>query len=229
MDNQPVASRLRSNPLAAVLAGVAGALTLVLRLVPHPANFTSMGALGVFSGARLRSWQAFAIPVGVMVLSDFALWCVTGFDDRYSLFHISRSYVYASLLLYVVIGRMIAHKASFLWIVGASLLGSLQFFLVTNFFEWLFQPLHWHQIPEPYRYPRDLSGLVACFVAALPFFQADYSFSVLHLFTIGDVRLGLFGTFVGDLLFTGLLFGTYGVLSRTARQPERPELEPAVR
>lgn len=234
MDNQPAVpnvppSRPNSQPLAGLLAVAAGAVSALLRVVPHPANFTSVGALGLFSGARLRSWQAFGIPLGVMVVSDLALWCLTGFDPLYSLAHVSRWYVYASLLVYVLIGRLIAHKTSALWIVGASLLGSLQFFLVTNFFEWLLQPMHWQQIPEPYRYSRDLGGLLACYAAALPFFQADYSFSVLHLFTIGDVRLGFFGTVVGDLLFTGLLFGLYGALSRTAAPAGRTELEPAAR
>jgi hypothetical protein len=216
-------------PLAAALTLVAGAFTALFRVIPHPANFTSVGALGLFGGARMRVWHACAVPLVVMAVSDLALWSVSGFDPQYSLLHISRSYVYASLLVYVLIGRMIANSRSVLVIAGASLLGSLQFFLVTNLFDWLFQPLIWAEIAEPFRYSRDLGGLLNCYLAGLPFFKADYSFNILHLFTIGDMRLGFYCTVVGDLLFTGVLFGLHGLLSPAKAPAERIELEPAAR
>ena len=111
--------------VAGVLTVWAGAIAMVLRLVPHPANFSSVGAMSLFGGAKLRSWHAFALPLGVMLLSDFGLWLFTGFDAMYSPLHLSRSYVYLSLLLYVVIGLALKGRETWGWIVGASMLGSL--------------------------------------------------------------------------------------------------------
>ena len=54
--------------LSAIVAAAA------LRLVPHPPNFTPIGAMALFSGAYLgRRWLAFAAPLGAMLLSDLVL------------------------------------------------------------------------------------------------------------------------------------------------------------
>ena len=42
------------------------------------------------------------------------------------------------------------------------LLGSIQFFLITNFFVWLGAEVE---------YPHTIAGLIACYTAALPFFE----------------------------------------------------------
>lgn len=224
MLQQPAADRdPSSRPLAAGLTLLAGVLAVVIRLVPHPANLSPVGALGLFGGARLASWKAFLYPVAVMLVSDFGLWTLTGFDFKYSPLHVSRAYVYGSFLLYVAIGRLLRDKASPAWVFGASLLGSLQFFLVTNFFDWLFQPLQ--TVPEAFRYTRDLSGLMNCYVAALPFFQGESPLS-LHAIVVGDPRYSLFGLVVGDLLFTGVLFGLHTTLARAAFPAEQVPAEP---
>src|SRR5580765_5209093 len=67
----------------------------VLRLVPHPPNFTPIGAMALFSGAYLgrRGLLAFAAPLGAMVLSD----SVIGF-------HSGMPFVYLSIAAIVAIG-----------------------------------------------------------------------------------------------------------------------------
>ena len=94
----------------------------------------------------------------------------------YSPLHLSRSYVYFSLVLYVVLGHLVRRRETWGWIIGASLVGSVQFFFITNFFDWLCQPLQSEALlPSQFRYSRDLSGLATCFAAALPFFQSNFS------------------------------------------------------
>lgn len=194
--------------IAGVLTAWAGVLAVVLRLVPHPANFSSVGAMGLFGGAKLRWWHAFALPLGVMLLSDFGLWLLTGFDPMYSPLHLSRSYVYLSMLVYVAIGFALQRRKTWGWIIGASLLGSLQFFVVTNFCDWLFQPLLGEELlPSQFRYARDLSGLATCFAAALPFFRADFPWSFHAFAMLGDPSYTFIGTMLGDLVFTCGLFG----------------------
>ena len=42
----------------------------VLRLLAPVPNLTPVGALGLYAGGRLRSWQAFALPLLVMAATD---------------------------------------------------------------------------------------------------------------------------------------------------------------
>jgi hypothetical protein len=141
-------------PMTTGLAVLAG----LLRLVPHPWNCTPVGALGLFAGGRLRSWHAFAVPVGVMVGSDILLawfWQKPPFDP----------FVYASFLVNVLLGRWLCRNESAVRIGLASLLASFQFFLVTNFGAWIMLS------SEAFgTYTRDLNGLLTAYVAGLPFF-----------------------------------------------------------
>lgn len=182
--------RGRSHSFGAGLAVLAG----VFRLLPHPPNFTPVGALGLFAGARLPLWQAFAWPLAVMAGTDLVLWRLLGYEPF-------NPYVYASLLFTVLLGRFLRNTTS-PWKIGAASLGaSVQFFLVTNFGAWLA-----HATQPPMFYSADLQGLLACYVAALPFFNTQAP------------PLGFFGnTLLGDLTFSALLFGAHALLSRRVR------------
>ena len=41
------------------------------RLVPHPLNFTPIGALGLFAGAYLLDRRSWMLPLCALLLSDF--------------------------------------------------------------------------------------------------------------------------------------------------------------
>jgi hypothetical protein len=125
-------------------------LAAALRLAPHPWNFTPIGAIALFSGAMVRDRRlAFLFPVLVMCATDL----IIGFNNLSAL-------VYASFLLSVAIGRILNQKRNPLRIGAATFLGSLQFFLVTNFGVWVFLN----------SYPRNGAGLAACYVAGVPLF-----------------------------------------------------------
>ena len=77
-------------------------------------------------------------------------------------------------------------KVRVLPVAGAAIASSVLFFIVTNFGVWLVGDM----------YPRDVGGLVLCYIAAIPFFQ--YSL-------------------VGDFVYTGLLFGGMEMAGRYLR------------
>jgi hypothetical protein len=134
-----------------------------LRLVPHPPNFTPVGALALFSGAMLgRRWLAFAAPLGALVISDLVLGFYPGV-----------AFVYAATALMVLVGWLLTGRRSAPRIAAAAVGSAILFFIVTNFGMWLFSGL----------YPLTAAGLAACFVAAVPFFQnslaGDLVFSAL--------------------------------------------------
>src|SRR5262249_22695599 len=130
--------------LATLIAGAAG-----LRLVPHPPNFTSIGALALFGGACFADRRsAFLIPLTALFLSDLIIGL-----------HVLIPVVYGSFALNVVLGRWIRRRRRLVPLALVTFAGSVQFFVVTNFACWVL----W--------YPHTFAGVLACYVAAIPFFQ----------------------------------------------------------
>jgi len=146
--------------LRAILAAAMIILAAVLRIVPHPWNFTPIGAMAIFSGAMFRDRRVtFLFPLAALFAGDL-------FVGLHRLMPV----VYASFLLSVFIGTWLAKRPTILRIGGAVFLGALQFFLVTNFAVWqLFRT-----------YPHTLTGLAACYIAGLPFFANTLAGDALY-------------------------------------------------
>jgi hypothetical protein len=135
--------------LAALFSAIVAAAAL--RLVPHPPNFSPIDAMALFSGAYLgRRWLTFIAPLAALFLSDLVLG-----------FYHGMATVYATVALIVVLGWWLSSRRTPLRIAGATVAGSVTFFVITNFGMWLFSGF----------YPLTSAGLAACYVAAIPFFQ----------------------------------------------------------
>jgi hypothetical protein len=125
-------------------------LAAALRIAPHPWNFTPVGAMALFSGAVLRDRRlAFFFPLFALFLGDIFIG-----------FHKLIPIVYASFLVNVVIGLWLRDRRTIARITLATLLGAIQFFIVTNFAVWQFLK----------GFPHTASGLAACYIAGIPFF-----------------------------------------------------------
>jgi hypothetical protein len=163
---------LKLRPVALLAVIVAAAL---FRLAPHPINVSPIAAMGLFGGAYLNNrFAAFLAPLGAMLLSDLVL----GFYPHMEM-------VYGALALAVCIGWLLRRNRSPLRVAGAALASSVVFFVVSNFGVWAFFN----------SYPHTPAGLVACYVAAIPFFQ---------------------NTVFSDLFFTAVLFGGFALAERLA-------------
>src|SRR5262245_50333569 len=71
---------MKSQPLASLglFAGLI-ALGVATRLLPHPPNFTALGAIALFGGAVFpRVWQSLFLTLAAMALSDFGLQLFAG-------------------------------------------------------------------------------------------------------------------------------------------------------
>src|SRR5579872_2477122 len=127
---------------------LAAALT---RLIPHPPNMASIGALALFGGAQFSDKRAaFLVPFTALLLSDLFLGLYSHME-----------FVYGSFALIVCIGLRLQRRRNPWRIAGASLAGSMLFFATTNFGVWAFGSM----------YPKDWGGLLACYTAAVPFFR----------------------------------------------------------
>jgi hypothetical protein len=131
-------------PLAALAAGL-------LRLFPFAGwNVAPVGALALYSGARLPWWAALTLPLGVMYATDSILWRVAGSRPL-------DPYVYGTYALIALVGIALRHTRS-PWKIGAgAVLSSVLFFAITNFGSW--RDL----------YPQTWEGFTSCYIAAWPF------------------------------------------------------------
>ena len=170
--------------LLVLVAAIFAAATM--RLLPHPPNFSPIAAMALFSGAYLpRRWLAFAAPFGALLLSDLVLG-----------FYPELIFVYLSVAATVLIGWLVSKRKTVLRIGAAAVASSVLFYLLTNFGVWLVVDF----------YPETADGLLASYVAAIPFFQ---------------------NTLAGDLFFSALLFGGFALAERAMpglRERPRPSL-----
>jgi hypothetical protein len=176
-----------------------GALVAVYRLtpyllykLPHEAhvlwNLMPVGALVMFAGSRLRERWVILFPVGVMLLSDLLLIAPLR-ELGFSSFSWSTPLFYASFMVYVLIGRMIRQdELSPMVIGGAALLGSVQFFLISNFAVWLNSNV----------YSQTLGGLLECYVTAVPFFRGTLTGDLLCSGPIFGVHAVLIAALHGE-------------------------------
>ncbi|HEY2457211.1 MAG TPA: DUF6580 family putative transport protein [Candidatus Acidoferrum sp.] len=122
----------------------------VVRALPHPWNFTPIGAMALFSGAKLgRSWQAFLYPLSALFVGDLFVG-----------FHRLMPIVYLSFCLSVLIGMLFRRTQTPGRLALATFLAALQFFIFTNFAIWAVGTT----------YAKSAVGLFTCYVAGLPYF-----------------------------------------------------------
>jgi hypothetical protein len=153
-------------------------LAAVLRIVPHPWNFTPIGAMALFSGAMVKDRRlAVLFPLLALFVGDLFIG-----------FNILIPVVYASFLVNVFIGRFLADHRTVARLGGATFLAALQFFLITNFAVWALLG----------SYPHTFAGLIACFAIGLPLFGNTLAGDALYVML-------LFGGFaLAERLFPAL-------------------------
>ncbi|MBT7542923.1 MAG: hypothetical protein HN613_02570 [Gammaproteobacteria bacterium] len=156
------------------------------RVIPHIYNFTPMIALAIFGSLHFKNRNlAYILPILSLWVSDFILnnyfyndskeiiWFYEGYYWQYL------SYVVIILLSSNFYNTIINFRN--VLILGVS--SSFIFFIITNFGFWLTSSL----------YTNDLSGLINCYVLAIPFYK---------------------GTIMGTLFFTPLFIVSYYLLQK---------------
>ena len=157
-------------------------LGLGVRFIPHMLNFSPLGAALLFFGAK-RPREEWAPVVCVALFADAMLTTQVYHLPLHWDFLCSAAYYVIALF----IGQMLKEKADALRVVGASIAGSLVFFLTSNFVSWMALDM----------YTKDLRGLAQAYWLAIPFFR---------------------GTFVGDLLYSAVMFGAPALIAIIARK-----------
>lgn len=131
-------------------------MALSARLLPHPPNLSPYASLVMLMGCQLSRRSAILLTFASLMISDvvFALFLHEPVFGSWSLFTYS-----GFLLIAFASSHYLDARRSFRRIAGFSLSAVLLYWLWTNFGTWLATPL----------YPHTTAGLMACFVAGLPF------------------------------------------------------------
>lgn len=149
-------------------------------IIPHLPNFAPIAAMALFGGVYfLNKKYALIIPLAAMIISDIFI----GFYNPWIM-----ASVYGSFLLIGILGLWLKKHKTVPNIIGASLIGSVAFFLITNLAVWA--------VPFSF-YPHTLQGLLQSYMMGLPFFR---------------------NTLMGDLFYTGTMFGLMEVVLLVSRR-----------
>ena len=143
---------------------------VILRLLPHLPNFAPIAAMALFGGTYLNRRYALVVPLIALLIGDIFI----GFYSPWIMLS-----VYGSFALIGLIGIWLKNHKNVPNVIGGTLMGSIIFFLVTNFACWV--------IPHSF-YPHTWQGLMQSFIMGLPFFR---------------------NTLMGDLFYVGAMFGLY--------------------
>jgi hypothetical protein len=141
-------------------------LAIASRLLSHPANFAPIGALAIFAGAYLHDRRSILIVLAALFISDIFI----GFYHPMIMLS-----VYGGFAITYFISRYTLRSVNFARVLATTLTGSILFYIITNFAVWAFGTM----------YPHSLSGLIASYTMALPFFR---------------------NSLAGDIFYTGVLF-----------------------
>lgn len=144
-------------------------LAIAVRFLPHLPNATPISAIALFGGVYLNRRLSIILPLAAMFLSDLFL-------GLYS-WPIMLA-VYGSFAMIGLLGWWLAKHRGVLTTIGTTAFGSAIFFVVTNWAVWQFG--NW--------YPHTSAGLLASYVAGLPFWR---------------------NMLLGDLFYVGVMFGAY--------------------
>jgi hypothetical protein len=193
-DSQSTSDR---RPLAFGIAFVTALYAVLYRFVPYDAQaflLWPFGALALYSGARLRTWQAVLIIFAVMIVTDLIF-------NRTNIWGFSKA-TYLSFALFVLLGVALRPLLTRRWPIyaagvgGASVVGYAVFFLLTNAAAWLGSAL-------PEYEPHTFSTLMLAYGEGLEFLRHRP------------------GEVFGNPLCVGLVFGAHALLARAYFPAER--------
>ena len=159
MQNLSMTLRKQIFPIGLIL------ILALARLIPHPPNFTPIIAVAIMSGYLFKNINlSFLVLLIIMLISDLFI----GFYENVI-------FVYLSLTLITFTFHKISTKINFknLFIFGFA--GSLIFFLLSNFGVWFLGSPGINDIA----YDKNLSGLIECYILAIPFFGNTFLSTVI--------------------------------------------------
>lgn len=161
-------------------------------------NFAPVAAVALCGAVYLPRRLAVLLPLAMLLISDVIL---NVFHYHQPLFTFDILPRYAALALISALGFALRGRARLPELVGASIVGSVLFYVITNTGSWLADP----------GYAKDLAGWTQSLSSGLPGFPPTWWFYRQ--------------TLVGDVCFTLLFTGCMALQSRKQPAPQRAPSE----
>ena len=152
-------------------------LVLLTRLLPHAPNFTPIISVILFSAMYFTKKSSWVIPFIAILVSDLIL----GFSSQFHYLNLSfieggLSITFTWLFILIYLSFVFIYlfckyrsKLSPINVLVNSFVGSVLFFILSNFAVWITGG-----------YPMSFSGLIACYAAAIPFFKNTLLSTLLY-------------------------------------------------
>ncbi|TWF35305.1 hypothetical protein FHW36_10994 [Chitinophaga polysaccharea] len=141
------------------------------------ANFTPIGSMALFGGHYFsEKWKAYLLPLMTLWISDLFLNYFV-YYHKLVFFYDGFYWTYGAFALATLIGSLIK-KVNFRNVIMAAVAAALVHWIITDFGVWM----------EGRLYPKTATGLIACYVAAIPYMK---------------------NMLAGNLLFSAISFGLF--------------------
>jgi len=136
-------------------------IVIVSTVLPHPANVTPIGALGLFAGTYIRKQAFLLLPVAAALFADLT---TIGIYSVLIMF-----FVYTGHFLSALCGRYLVRDRTLLaGLPLAVVAASVGFYLVSNIGNWwVYQPHTW-------------AGVVECYTLGLPYLARTLFGNVIY-------------------------------------------------
>lgn len=146
-------------------------IEILSRLAPHLPNFTPVTAAAIFGGFYLNRKFALIVPLIVLAISDYLLLYISPYNSPMinfskihpiaDMFYSTTLFVWGSFMISGLIGLSLKKIGRRFYILGGTIIASLQFFLITNFGVWATTDF----------YPHNFSGLMKSYIMGIPFYK----------------------------------------------------------
>jgi hypothetical protein len=149
------------------------------------ANFTPIGAMGLFGGAYFTSkWKTFAFPLLTLLASDLVINIVV-FDGRYGAMYSGWYIIYGIFAVVVVLGKWMIKKVTVKNVVLASVTAAVSHWLIADFTVWIGGGTDLRTMAP---LTKDWAGLIQCYAQGFPFMKNFLAGTLVY----GGVMFGAF-------------------------------------
>ena len=149
------------------------------------ANFTPIGAMGLFGGAYFTSkWKAYAFPLLTLLVSDLLINYFV-FDGKYGIMYSRWYIIYGVFALIVFFGKILIKKVNVHNVILASIVAALSHWLIADFTVWLGGGT---DLRTMLPLAKNWAGLMQCYAQGFPFMK---------------------NFLMGNLVYSGILFGVF--------------------
>lgn len=149
------------------------------------ANFTPIGAMGLFGGAYFtKKWKAILFPLLTLFASDLIIQSFV-FNGKYGIMYSGWYWIYSIFILITFIGKWLIKKVSIQNVIVATVVASLSHWLLADFTVWIGGGIDLRTMTP---LTKDWAGLQQCYIQGFPFMK---------------------NFLLGTLVYSGIMFGAF--------------------